>query len=206
MPLTFTASASSRVSKLRGRKPASHRRAATFPLFSGAARRKPTQRSKPKLNVDDEEDFFGDRLGDTGLVATLATDLTLRDVAQYMTYSRAHMFDPFPERAGMNNTRLAEVMSFRKLLPPIVTNPHIHALMSSPTVAEREINELVVAGVLRKIMVPGRGVGTSSISEGMVLVKDWVDLVKEGSKTVPEEVKSVLLLPVLYVLTCLLHR
>jgi len=60
-----------------------------------------------------------------------------------------------------------------------VTNVHVHALIKSPTLVEREIAELTSAGLLRKIVVPGRGVGGSSISDALVLVEDWEQLVKE---------------------------
>ena len=80
----------------------------------------------------------------------------------------------------MNSTRIAEVLNFRKSLPPIVTNAHVHALMQSPTAAEKEIKELTTAGVIRRVVVPGRGVGGSSISDALVIVEDWISLVEHS--------------------------
>ena len=181
MPLTFTAAPSSRISKTKPKK-LSFKQAASSP-FPKLSLRKPASRpkSKPKtVEEDDDDPLFEDRLDDKGLVATLATDLRLRDVAQTMKYIGSHMFDELPERGGMNSTRIAEVLNFRRSLPPIVPNAHVHALIKSPTVVEREIAELTVAGILRRIVVPGRGVGRSGISDALVLVEDWERLVREA--------------------------
>ena len=97
------------------------------------------------------------------------------------------MFDKIPERSGMNSTRISEVLNFRKSLPPIVTNAHVHALMKSPTSAEKEIKELTAKGVLRRVVVPGRGVGGSSISDALVVVEEWIDLVQQCSSLAVEQ-------------------
>ncbi|MCJ1282015.1 hypothetical protein MMC26_001338 [Xylographa opegraphella] len=181
MPFTFTAAHSSRITKPRAKK-ISLKRAASTP-FPKLNQRKPIQRSasKPELLEVDADDLFHDHLDDVGLVACLATDLSLRDVVPVMKYIRSHMFDDIPERSGMNSTRTAEVLNFRRLLPPIVTNAHVHALIKSPTLVEREIGELTSAGLVRKIVVPGRGVGRSSISDALVLVEDWDQLVRTAA-------------------------
>ena len=145
-------------------------------------RRKPIQRSQSKPeNPDGDEDFFDDHLADLGLVTSLANDLTLQDVPQNMRYVCAHMFEPIPEKGGMNSTRIAEVLNFRRSLPPIVTVAHIHALIGSPTMAEREIAQLIQAGVARKIIIPGRGMGASSISDGLILNQNLESLLAEAS-------------------------
>ena len=180
MPLNFSAAHSSRITKHKSKNPLL-KRSSSSP-FANAARRKPVQRSqsKPEI-VEDDEDLFGDRLDDNGLVTSLATDLSLRDVAQIIRYIRTHMFDQVPERGGMNSTQIAEVLNLQKSLPPIVSVAHVHALLSSPTAAEREIAELTKAGVVRKITVPGRGTGGSSMGEGLVLVFDWEEMVNKTS-------------------------
>lgn len=147
--------------------------------YSDLPRRKPLQRSasKPEREVEDEEDFFGDRLDDVGLVQALATDLNLRDVAQAIMYIRRKMWSSIPEeRAGMNSTRIAEVLNFRDSLPPIVTVTHIQALLNSPTAVEREIAELVRKGAIRKINVGGRG----SMGETLILVKDLDEMIQKS--------------------------
>ena len=87
------------------------------------------------------------------------------------------MFDPIPaRRSGMNSTRIAEVLNFRRALPPIVTKGHVLALSSSVdssgsgsdsvgggygvgcrsyTAVERDIAGLVARGVVRKVAIPG---------------------------------------------------
>ena len=173
MTLNYSAAHSSRVTK-RTSKPPQLRRSVTSP-FTTFNQRKPIQRSKskPESSAQDEEDFFGERLDDLGLVTTLATDLSLRDVAQIVQYANGHMFDPLPERGGWNSTRISEILNFRRSLPAAVTLTHVHGLSKSPTAAEREISEMIKANVLRKIVIPGRGNGGSSVGEALIL---WTDL------------------------------
>lgn len=172
MSLQFSAAHSSRITKSRKKNPLLQRSVSS--PFASLSRRKPIQRSRSKPETLDDEDLFGDRLDDHGLVTNLTTDLALRDVAQAITHAREHMFDPVPDRGGgFNSVRIAEVLNFRKRLPPMLTVAHVHGLMQNATAAEREIAEMSIKGVLRKVVVPGRGVGGSSVSEGLVL---WQDL------------------------------
>lgn len=99
------------------------------------------------------------------------------------------MFDPIPERGGLNSTWIAEILNFRKSLPPTITLAHVHALIGSPTTTEREIAELTKAGVIRKLVIPGRGSGASSISDGIILSKDLEKLLKEADG-LDEEIKE----------------
>lgn len=189
MPLNYSAAYSSRITKAKAKNPLL-RRSASSP-FAALPRRKTLQRSKSKPEaIDDEDDLFGDRLDDAGLVVSLATDLSLRDVAQAIQYVHTHMFDELPERGGMNSTRVAEVLNFRKSLPPIVTVAHVHAMIGSPTAVEKEIAELTKAGVIRKLVVPGRGVGGASVGEGLVLAKHWELMVTEASD-LADDLKSM---------------
>ena len=175
-----------RVSKPKSSKP-SFLRSASSP-FSNAPRRKPVQRSKTRPENADEDEEFEDKLEDLGLVETLQTDLSLRDVPQTMKHIKTHMFDDIPEKSGMNSTRTAEVLNYRKNLPPIVTNAHIHALINSPTMVEKEIGQLAAAGIIRRIIVPGRGTGAASISDALVVVKDWVERLENSN--VPNDLRS----------------
>ncbi|KAI2470026.1 serine-threonine protein kinase 19-domain-containing protein [Annulohypoxylon bovei var. microspora] len=147
---------------------------------SSLSRQKPgIQRGKSYIgNEDDEDDFFDDKLDDYGLVKALAIDLNLRDTSQAILHIRSHMFSPMPDRAtGMNSTRIAEVLNYRKSLPPIVTISHIQALLSSPSAVEREIAELARAGFVRKVVVPRRG----DIGETVVLAADYEQMVKDST-------------------------
>lgn len=103
-------------------------------------------------------------LPDVGVLAhALATDLTLRDVPQAMRYTSDRMFTPLPDQPyshGLNSTRVADVLTFRRNLPGLTTAAHLQALLRSPTAVERETAELVRAGAVRKIVVLRRGLGS----------------------------------------------
>jgi hypothetical protein len=89
----------------------------------------------------------------------------------------------------MNSTRIAEVLNYRRMLPPIVSVAHVHALSKSPTTTEREISTLLNAGVIRRITIPGRGKGSSAVGEGLVLVSEWEKIVQADAK-LSEELKE----------------
>lgn len=112
--------------------------------------------TRARKGDDHEEDYFHDKLDDTGLVQALATDLTLRGVPQAMRYSREHMFAPLPDQPsslGFSSTRVSELLGARRNLPPVATVAHLQALLRSPTAVDREVAELTRAGALRKIVV-----------------------------------------------------
>lgn len=188
MPLNYSAAHSSRITKAKTKNPPLRR--STSSPFADLPRRKPVQRSKSKPEAGEEDDdLFGDRLDDAGLVASLLHDLSLRDVAIIIKHACSHMFDEVPERGGMNSTRIAEVLNFRKNLPPIVTIAHVHAMIGSPTAVEKEIAELMRAGIIRKLVVPGRGIGGASVGEGLVLAKQWEYMIDKAVE-LGEDLKS----------------
>ncbi|KAK0637553.1 hypothetical protein DIS24_g10700 [Lasiodiplodia hormozganensis] len=174
-----TPAKSSRVTKPARRKSNNPLLRRSSSAFAPSPRRKPSTESTTKVGGGSDERIFDEPLEDTGLVASLATDLELRDVPQFIQNVKARMFTPFPERAsGMNAQRTAEVLNFRINLPPVASVAHVHALSKSPTVTEREIAELTRAGVIRKVVIPGRGVGNAAVGEGLVLVSEWEKLVR----------------------------
>ena len=140
---------------------------------SAANPRKRSLPSETSISFDDDE-----QLDDIGIVASLASDLNFRDVPQYMEYIRNRMFSDLPEKAGMNSTRIAEVLNFRLRLPPFVTIAHVDALNSSSTRIEREIAELAKAGVLRRVTIPYRGVGPAAVGDGVASVQEWQKLIQ----------------------------
>lgn len=133
---------------------------------SKASNTTPGNSQKEDNGADDEEEYRpNEPLPDGGLVHTLLTDLTLRDVPQAMRFSHSHMFTPLPEQPssyGLNSTRVADVLNFRRQLPHLTTTMHLHALLRSPTAVERETAELVRAGTLRKIIILRRGAGNKA--------------------------------------------
>jgi hypothetical protein len=152
----------------------------------------PSQVSPRKRSLPSEQSFQYDDeelLNDTGVIASLADDLNFRDVPQYMEYIRNRMFSDMPEKAGMNSTRIAEVLNFRRRLPPFVTIAHIDALSTSSTRIEREIAELAQAGILRRVTIPHRGLGSAAVGDGIASVRDWQALVRELDG-LPDNVKG----------------
>ncbi|KAL8713519.1 MAG: hypothetical protein Q9220_002381 [cf. Caloplaca sp. 1 TL-2023] len=183
MPLNYSAAHSSRIQKRTSKVP-SLRRSASSP-FANFRERKPVQRSrtKPESTASDDDDLFHERLEDHGLVTILASDVPLRDVVQMLQYAKTNMFEPVPERGGFNSTRIAEMLNIRRSLPTVTTNAHVHALSPSPTVTEREISELMKANVLRKVVIPGRGTGGSTVGEGLVLLTDLEEMLGRAEGT-----------------------
>jgi hypothetical protein len=168
MSFQITAARSSRVAKSKRRSAGASLRRSTSSPSSTNPRRHSAPLSRSFSSYGEEQ------LNDTGIVASLAGDLNFRDVPQYMEYIRNRMFSDVPERAsGMNSTRIAEVLNYRRTLPPIVTIAHIDALSSSSTKTEREIVELTQAGILRRVTIPNRGVGSAAVGDGIALVTEW---------------------------------
>lgn len=203
MPLNFSAAHSSRITKRSQHKNPSLKRSASSP-FASLNQRKPIQRtqSKPELTVGDDDDLFEDRLDDVGIVKSLAADLSLRDVAQHIQYIRAHMFDALPEAGGFNSTRIAEILNFRKCLPPTVTVAHVHAMTGTPTKTERELAELSKVGIVRRIEIPGRGSGGSSIGDGLILLKDIESLIRKAKDLELDVAGKQLTLSPLHIRAC----
>ena len=179
MPLQVTAAPSSHVTKSKA-KSILQRRSSSSP-FATLQKRKPVQRSKSKAEgIEEEDEASIPRLDNIGLIVSLKDDFNPRDVIKMINYVYENMFDEIPERSGMNSTRIAEVLNFRRTLPPLVTNIHLHALSKSTTTTEKAIASLLAQRVVRKITIPGRGTGASSISEGLVLAEKWIYLIKES--------------------------
>jgi hypothetical protein len=185
MSFQATPARSSRITKSRRTSAAAAmglKRSTSSP--SQASPRKRSLPSEQSFQYDDEE-----LLNDTGVIASLADDLNFRDVPQYMEYIRNRMFSDMPEKAGMNSTRIAEVLNFRRRLPPFVTIAHIDALSTSSTRTEREIAELAQAGILRRVTIPHRGLGSAAVGDGIASVRDWQALVRELDG-LPDNVKG----------------
>ena len=184
MPLNLSAAHSSRISKRAQHKSPSLRRSVSSP-FANHERRKSIKRTLSKPEPFDDDDFLNeDPLEEIGIVKSLATNLALRDVAQIMQHIRSHMFEALPESGGFNSTRIAETLNFRNSLPSAVTVAHVHAMMGSPTRTEREIAELVGAGTVKRVVIPGRGTGGSSIGDCLILLKD-IDRLLDANNVEP---------------------
>ena len=167
MPLYLTGYNSSRI-----RKPAttsSLRRSNSSP-FANLSRTKALRRAK-SLAEDDGDDVEGDgtRLDTNGKVVPSTSLSPVESAEDAVRYCTESMFCEMPERAGMNSVRIADVLNFRKGLPPVVTAAHVHALVSASSRTEREISALIAGGKLRKIKLLGRGNDLSGLSELLIL-------------------------------------
>lgn len=181
MPLYLTASHSSRVRKPATKAPSLGRSSSSS--FAGHARVKPASRPKSK-SIDEtaRDDEDGQPLDDVGLVSSLGRGLSINNVVDAIRHARSTMFADIPEqRSGMNSTRIAEVLNFRQSLPPVVSVAHVHALVKASTKTEREIAELMTTGILRKIIISGRGNDISGFGEHLVLVEDLERRVREDA-------------------------
>lgn len=147
--------------------PLLRRKSTASPLKSPA--RKPS-------NIPEEQ------LDDLGTTPSLAPSRVSQDVQSLIRYIHANAFEPVPDRAaGMGSERISEVLRFRERLPRIVSMAHLHALSSSPTATERELAGQVARGMVRKVVIPGRGKGGAAVGEGVVLVEDWKARIREES-------------------------
>ena len=179
-----------KVSKSRSSKPSPLKRIARS-LPSAALKRRPHGLPSPPPPARARPDAALDApLDDRGAVPALPHGARRRDgVRGLVAYARATMFDALPaERSGMNSTRTAEVLRFQRQMPPLVTAAHVHALRDEPTRVAREMGRLVEEGTLRRVAVRGRGFGSASLGECVVLTREWVARVREEEWS--EEIKG----------------
>lgn len=133
------------------------------------------KRSQTEISTSHEQP-----LDNTGIVTTLPPAKVPQDVVSLIRYIQSHTWTDIPERAaGMNSTRIAEVLNFRKNMPPIVSIAHLHAISTSTTTIERQLATLIHSGIVKKINIPGRGKGGFAIGEGVVVVEDWINVIQQ---------------------------
>ncbi|KAI1908535.1 hypothetical protein LOZ53_003689 [Ophidiomyces ophidiicola] len=181
MPLQFTAAASSRITKAGTRTSKRHS------PFDRHRRTKPGSQTSTKLSQRDDNhdrraaEYLGDRLPDMGPSHHISETTLVRNVIQAIQYIQNTMFTDMPDsRTGMNSTRIAEVLNFRRALPPIVSIAHVHMLLDAPTKVEREIVELIDSARLRRLFIPGRGSALAGLGDCLVLVEDWEGVVRNS--------------------------
>lgn len=175
MPLYLTASHSSALKRSN-----TEERSSASP-FSGHARTKPAAKRKQPLHEDGED--AEERLHDTGKILPLAANSKLKTVPEAIDDTLANLFSEIPDRAGMNSVRIAEVLNFRKRLPPLVSVAHIHSLITASTRTEREIAQMIAMGSLRKIAVAGRGNDISGLGEFIIRATDYEQLIDSANLT-----------------------
>ncbi|KAJ5479385.1 hypothetical protein N7530_004894 [Penicillium desertorum] len=149
--------------------------------FAAHARRKPTS-GGPKPTADLG---FDDPLPDVGGSHFISETAPVQNVLQAIQYIRDGMFEELPTRAGMNSTRIAEVLNLRRSLPPLASVAHVHTLLEAPTLVEREIVDQIQTGRIRRLIIPGRGNDAAGLGDCLVLAEDWDKLVQESPALEP---------------------
>lgn len=157
-------------------------RSASSPFTNHPRRKSATTTPSPGLKRSQTEisTSTDQPLDNTGIVTTLPPPKVPQDVVSLIRYIQSHTWTDIPERAaGMNSTRIAEVLNFRKNMPPIVSIAHLHAISTSTTATERQLATLIHSGIVKKINIPGRGKGGFAIGDGVVVVEDWINIVQQ---------------------------
>ena len=152
-------------------------RRTTSSPFATAPRIKPVSRTKSLADVKDEGlGVDNGRLDASGNLLPIIEVPNVKDVLSAIQHCRSSMFSPIPQRAGMNSTKIAEVLNYQKKMPPVATLAHIHAFLSASSKTERQISDLLDHGDLRKIRVTGRGNDISGTGDVLVTTADLLDL------------------------------
>ncbi|KAJ5782798.1 hypothetical protein N7457_004572 [Penicillium paradoxum] len=147
--------------------------------FAAHARRKPTSGGANSLKSTADLGY-DDPLPDIGGSHFISETAPVQNVLQAIQYIRDGMFEDLPARAGMNSTRIAEVLNLRRSLPPLASVAHVHTLLEAPTQVEREIVEQIQAGRIRRLIIPGRGNDAAGLGDCLVLAEDWEKLVQDS--------------------------
>ncbi|KAJ5286814.1 hypothetical protein N7478_002500 [Penicillium angulare] len=148
--------------------------------FAAHARRKP---NVVAAGVKTAAADFGldEPLPDEGISLYISETASVQNVEQAVEDVGSRMFDELPARAGMNSTRIAEVLNLRRSLPPLASVAHIHTLLNAPTRVEREVVELVKSGRVRRLIIPGRGNDAAGLGDCLVLAEEWEHLVRRST-------------------------
>lgn len=146
--------------------------------FARHARTKPSAQPSRSLKSDELD---AGPLPDVGLSRFVCETAPVENVVQALRYVRQNMFEDIPDRAGMNSTRIAEVLNMRRSLPPLVSVAHVHTLLDAPTKVEKEIVGLVNDGCVRRLIIPGRGTDAAGLGDCLVLVEDLEALVRNSN-------------------------
>ena len=166
MSLDLTGAYSSRLRRPTANA-AALKRSASSP-FAARPRSRPGNKAKTSFPAPDNGSTEIP-LDDNGIVVPLAANSPVQGVVNAIEHALSNTFEEVPDRAGMNSTRIAEVLNYRKSLPPVVSLAHIHALIGASTRTERELVSLSVTGKVRRINITGRGNEISGLGEFVIL-------------------------------------
>ncbi|BCR87670.1 Stk19 family serine/threonine-protein kinase [Aspergillus chevalieri] len=179
MPLRLTSAPVSGIKKRKSTSTTTRARSSPFAAHPRTKLRSNTDDTAKDATPLEDEDFD---LPDLGLSQHILSTTSATTVLEAIHHIRNTMFDDLPAtRTGMNSTRIAEVLNFRRSLPPLVSVAHVHTLLDAPTRTEREIVELVTAGKVRRLIVPGRGNDAAGLGDCLVLREEWEGLLRGSS-------------------------
>ena len=197
MPLNFSAAQSSRITKRpSASKPPSLRRTTSSPFVQSRRQKSTLQRtsSKPETTsslYDDLRNDQDDTAFSPGPFKVPSPSIQqpsaehVKDIPDAISQALTGQFDPVSDRGGgFSSTRIAETLNFRRKLPPLLTIAHLHAILGNPTRLERELVKLLRNGIVKKIVVPGRG----AAGEAVVLMKDLESMVQDSLVDADEKV------------------
>jgi hypothetical protein len=172
---------SSYTNRVRKHFPQSHLRSLAASPYSNFSRTKAVQRTKSTREDEGDEAVAAtagvSHASESSASFTIASS---EDVMAAIDHATQSMFCAIPQRAGMNSTRIAQILNFQKNLPSVVSPAHVHALISSPSKAEREIASLLAAGKIRKIRLTGRGNDTSGLGEVVLSMKSFEESIRSS--------------------------
>lgn len=163
--------------------------------FARHARSKPSSQSSRSVKSDEPDQ---EPLPDVGVSHYISETAHIQNVVQAIYYVRQNMFEDIPVRAGMNSTRIADLLNLRRSLPPLASVAHVHAVLDAPTKVEKEIVELVNDGHVHRLVVPGRGTDAAGLGDCLVLAEDLEALVQD-SKLMKCSLKGMVVFSVLVI-------
>jgi hypothetical protein len=160
-------------------------------FFARHSRSKPSVTRPQTKQTSDHDDRVTANLPDAGSSRYISETTVVSNVIQAVQYVQNTLFTDIPDaRSGMNSTRIAQVLNFRRSLPPIVSVAHVHVLLDAPTTVEREIADLISSATLRRLLIPGRGTSMAGVGDCLVLVDDWEELVRH-SPSLDQSLKGI---------------
>lgn len=166
---------------------ANHARTKASAVGTGGPAKGDGRQGKKEGREEEEDEEEGEggmamELPDLGLSKYIPQTTAAQNVPQAIRCIQTSMFDELPaSRSGMSSARVAEVLRFRRALPPLASVAHVHTLLDAPTKTEREIVELLAAGVVRRVVVPGRDGDAASVGDCLVLTEVWEGMVKAST-------------------------
>jgi len=138
-------------------------------------------RIKRKRDESDEDEDEAEKLPQIKIITSLRSVPT-SDILEMIQHAKNIMFMDIPERlSGMNSKQIADILNFRKNLPPLVSLAHIYAISKSTTSTDREIASLLQQGIIRKISIIGRGKGGAPLGDGLIKTDDWIEFIHNSN-------------------------